>query len=440
MIVIKSIVETTLKVDMEYDITYLNSNGDKAIFTIREQRETGFLDEVVSALLEPFMMVDPIDKDEIAFEVIKKYDKECQEYFNQIFSKFSKRFAQIQQLKKFLHTISEDEYFACIPPNKAIEQEVFYEVIMRLRSLNNGENYEELKARYDEVLKPVLDLYEVTVLGKRKRNIGDSRQKICRFCGKSSPEISFNNQAHAISEGIGNKNLYCLDECDSCNEKFSIELEPSLIAYLSLYRTIFGVKGNGGSKKIKTNKLHIEKKDNQVHVNMRGNLNPKIDGDYYFINLPKIGKFTPAKVYKTLVKYFLSLIDNRQLENFKNTIEWINGDLEYSGELPKIAATLRNQDYIEQPELSIFIRKVQTSDLPYAFAELRFTILRYVFIIPFSSQDKREFLKDEEYSIFWQELKHYDYFEWKFEDFSKTKEYKLDYKLKFDLNDIRPIE
>ena len=149
---------------MDFDVTYLNSNGDKAIFTIRCQNETEFLDEILSALLEPFMIADPINNDEIAFEVVKRYDKECREYFKKIISKYSKEFVHIQQLKKFLHTLNEGEYFACVPPNKTIKQEAFHEISIRLSSLNNGKDYKELKARYDERLKPVFDLYEVTVL------------------------------------------------------------------------------------------------------------------------------------------------------------------------------------------------------------------------------------------------------------------------------------
>ena len=44
--------------------------------------------------------------------------------------------------------------------------------------------------------------------------------QICRFCGRSRPEVSFRHGAHARPESLGNKSLFTIYECDSGNQFF----------------------------------------------------------------------------------------------------------------------------------------------------------------------------------------------------------------------------
>ena len=60
----------------------------------------------------------------------------------------------------------------------------------------------------------------------------------CRFCGKTAPEVSFKNTAHALSELIGNKSVFLKCECDSCNKMFGRIYENHLANYLGPYRTL----------------------------------------------------------------------------------------------------------------------------------------------------------------------------------------------------------
>ena len=38
--------------------------------------------------------------------------------------------------------------------------------------------------------------------------------KICRFCNRSEPEVTFNDVAHAIPESLGNKYVILVNETD----------------------------------------------------------------------------------------------------------------------------------------------------------------------------------------------------------------------------------
>ena len=59
----------------------------------------------------------------------------------------------------------------------------------------------------------------------KKIMLGDRVNRTCRFCGKRSPEVTFEKQAHAIPECLGNKSLFTAYECDACNGFFGTGIE-----------------------------------------------------------------------------------------------------------------------------------------------------------------------------------------------------------------------
>src|SRR5688572_6739953 len=55
--------------------------------------------------------------------------------------------------------------------------------------------------------------------------LGSKDNCLCRFCGRGKPDVTFEFDAHAIPEALGNKSLYTNCECDSCNQKFGKGIE-----------------------------------------------------------------------------------------------------------------------------------------------------------------------------------------------------------------------
>src|SRR5690606_1559516 len=103
----------------------------------------------------------------------------------------------------------------------------------------------------------------------RKTIIGNAKKenRCCRFCNKTLSEgATFRNVAHAIPEGLGNKNIILGDECDDCNEFFGNDIEPSLIEHLDIYRVFLGVKGKSGTPKIKYKNGHMQVENNMPIV------------------------------------------------------------------------------------------------------------------------------------------------------------------------------
>ncbi|MEX6156050.1 HNH endonuclease [Providencia hangzhouensis] len=47
-------------------------------------------------------------------------------------------------------------------------------------------------------------------------------------------ETSFNKEAHAISEALGNKSIILNEECDNCNEFFDKNIERDFLLIMTL--------------------------------------------------------------------------------------------------------------------------------------------------------------------------------------------------------------
>lgn len=164
------------------------------------------------------------------------------------------------------------------------------------------------------------------MVGRKPKN---DRQ--CRFCGNKSPYASFHKIAHIIPELLGNHYLVSDYECDDCNEKFG-RYENDFSNYLGIVRTIQSAKGKK-QPKFKPNK----------HISME-TVNDPIDGEIVEIkrNDPtdnvfefdketnqttihfKLLPYTPLKIYKCLLKIALSILDERDMQNYKFALDVIN--------------------------------------------------------------------------------------------------------------------
>jgi hypothetical protein len=82
--------------------------------------------------------------------------------------------------------------------------------------------------------------------GKIEPVLGENEVQRCRFCGGYSPGVSFQQQAHAVPEALGNKTLFTSYECDSCNQKFGRGIENDLGNWSKPMRTLGLISGKSG--------------------------------------------------------------------------------------------------------------------------------------------------------------------------------------------------
>ena len=229
-----------------------------------------------------------------------------------------------------LHGHFDEEYFL-----SELRREVY--------KLNNFKEYTSRLAQIYELFTQyrTFEFYgkgEKVYIGER-----DKEKRVCRFCGKRIPEVSFSgSKSHAISEFLGNKSLICLEECNTCNSKFGKTIEPAFSWMLSPMLSLLSIKGKNGYRKTRGKHFVIEhRKPSDVKLfylkfESQGTV---IDGVRRF-DASSI-KYIPQDVYKCLCKYVISLIDSKFLPYFQETINWINSTTRYC-KLPKIAIASSN--------------------------------------------------------------------------------------------------
>jgi HNH endonuclease len=81
--------------------------------------------------------------------------------------------------------------------------------------------------------------------------LGDKTNRVCRFCGKRPPDVTFRKAAHVIPEALGNKSIESAYECDVCNDKFGRGIENDLGKWSEPMRTFARIRGKSGVPTLK---------------------------------------------------------------------------------------------------------------------------------------------------------------------------------------------
>ena len=329
-----------------------------------------------------------------------------------ILNKIKSQLYEIPLNSKFivLHGYFDEEFFL-----SSLKQEVY--------KLNNLKAYISQFSQVYELFSSYRT-FAFDCFGE-KRYIGEKNieERVCRFCGKKTPEVSFSgSKSHAISEFLGNKSLICLEECNSCNSKYGKTIEPEFSKMLSPALSLFCVKGKKGYRKTRGKNFVIENRkpsdENLLCLKFKFQ-GAVIDGVRHF-DATSI-KYIPQNVYKCFCKYVISLVDSKYIPYFKGTINWINAPTRYC-KLPKIA--ISGSEIRQAPSLNVCIRKDNNYNIPYCIAILSVCHNRYTFILPFCDQDRYNFTTLKRYMKFKEIVRSLSPIqEWKFEDFSYSAKY-----------------
>lgn len=224
--------------------------------------------------------------------------------------------------------------------------------------------------------------------------VQDVKLRRCRFCGRTiSDGISFNHVSHAISESLGNKHIFTLEECDECNQKFS-KLEQHITNFLWVMLYTYGIEGKksrknpSGLRKLETpdygfseehgvKTIHIKKKESQKLYDDLVN-----EGAISFQAPLKFDKFIPLNVYKALCKFALCLFNNEDLQHFSNLLNWITDKIHLPF-APQVLMAPYNMS-TEHPKFAYFTQNTN-KNTPYCIG--MFFISNLVFLVEFPSDD-----------------------------------------------------
>ncbi|MDA4848623.1 hypothetical protein [Hoeflea poritis] len=176
------------------------------------------------------------------------------------------------------------------------------------------------------------EVYEIAV--QVQASEGDQRQMvgtagICRYCGCQDSR-KFKKVAHTFPEALGNKWVMSVDECDSCNGKFSV-YEDALAKAVGPFLTLGGVKGKKGIRQTgrsqSNSKIRHSMEGGRRRISIRAEsggvgIDPATGNMKAVIGV-KGDKFVPLLAYKALCKMGLALLPEKELGNFGKLIAWI---------------------------------------------------------------------------------------------------------------------
>lgn len=402
-----------------YEVEFLFFKNS-IVFTIRTSTEENmniFLDDL-------FLIFSTLNADDGTYTIqgVQTYNENLDNKFSSFVQKYKHQLPELNGILAQLRKLNNGEKFIFLPKQK-METEQRIRLRSYLKAENEGVDFETIHEEIMLELGDVVKNYDVQTLGDYRVNIGiqDKSRRVCRFCKNKSQSLSFNNKAHAISEALGNKTLILYDECDLCNKRIGQTIESDIIEYLSLFRTMYSVKGKGGNKKFTGKNFNLIADKNTLKLTFKNiEDRPKIPDEGYNIKLVSQKPITLQNIYKSLCKYFLSVIDENLLTHFDKTINWINGDFEALS-LPLVAEQITYNQFGTQPNLVYYIRKNDNKNLPYAVCEFQFTCKRILFIIPFSDLDENDFILNNYFQNYQASFQHYfNVGNWGFNDFSNN--------------------
>ena len=140
-------------------------------------------------------------------------------------------------------------------------------------------------------------------------------KRTCRFCGAiENEQNTFNKEAHAISNCLGNQTIMTENECDKCNSTFGHTLENELGNYISYLKPLLQIRGKRDSSTFiqeKSGKKISIRFDGEKNLEVITNNNDYVDFSPENKELKfklKAKKYSPFKVYQAFMKNFLSIL------------------------------------------------------------------------------------------------------------------------------------
>lgn len=240
----------------------------------------------------------------------------------------------------------------------------------------------------------------------------DENKRICRFCGKSIPDVSFKKVAHAIQDALGNKLLFCYEECDTCNHDLAL-VEDQFRIIMDFRRSMYHIPRKDTTKAAK-----VIGKDFVIIPNEQGrpilylmkeSIPQSVNGNKPFLHHFELkSPIVNEQMYKALCKMIIDMLPTKELPHFQNTIKWIKTKNYIPDSLPSIwlAVLTENNVPFKQPVLDVFINnKGNNLPAPYCFGILWIYDIAYVFSVPLVDIDKGAYKYDSDLSEHWKTIK-----------------------------------
>lgn len=178
----------------------------------------------------------------------------------------------------------------------------------------------------------VLD-HRYELLEQAKSSVGTAKARLgtkgeCRYC-RTRDSSRFRKVAHTFPESLGNKWIISLDECDECNEKFSI-YEDSLTKGVAPFLTLGGFVGKGNKTRqtgrtkgrsvirhtVQDARRHLSMSLSNAEWQDHVSIDPATG--QFILNMPIAAvPFVPYYAYKAILKMAYALLPESEHKNFE---------------------------------------------------------------------------------------------------------------------------
>lgn len=248
---------------------------------------------------------------------------------------------------------------------------------------------------FESNYQTIRDLHILT--SSHKMFVGDKRDKKCRYCLRSYPEVSFKKVAHAIPEFIGNKRLFSNDECDTCNEFFSNNIENHFSNFLGVGKTIALISGKNGVPSYKSlqMKSRIDFTEHGLHITEKKE-DKLIEVDEMKRRIKinaHLQPYIPLAIFKCLTKIGISVLPEDELSFYQETLKWLLEE-DHSSNSFKYSPFIAFKTFVPGNRrhngirLLLFRRKSGECFVPYMIMVLVFAHYIYQINLPTIAKDK----------------------------------------------------
>ena len=326
-------------------------------------------------------------------------NESAKDRYKNLFTKYTKynKFKKLLRLKSLIEKCNSNNYMAVIF-DKQLSHLQLKQTLACLSELETGVPSEKIMEEYINDYGHLLTVYNPYAISPNKSivRIGTNQKdnRVCRYCNKTMPDVTFKNKSHTISHALGNICYITNDECDSCNAKFGLTIEQDFFHYVEMYNSL-------AHNKFRLGGIDFSKdKDGHIYVtNLDKNiLLRETDSEIFYNYKGNVIRF--QNVYRAMSKYAIGFLPSDILKDLTNTIKWINGDYNIKS-LPVVKKRLHTS-LQEQPFMNIYIRKeLADTSYPYLFVDFHLNYLEFLFIVPNTLQDKVDFTDKFYYSRFW---------------------------------------
>lgn len=397
-------------------------------------------------LIDDFLKVisnnsKPDEKGNINVDLPLYYTSDIEKGIDNLIGKYKKIIPAIYRIKNdFFNQLEKNEPFFILSQEE-FNQNIELEIREYLISLKEGKPLDLIKNDFNKYMGNIYEKYQIySYKGNKKTHIGESdkSKRICRYCGGKITDghTEFKKIGHTISESLGNKNIITNDECDRCNWDFGRRIEQELINFFAPLNTIFSIRGKNGVPQTKGVNFEMQRDGNKFSIKYflsEGEKEPDADLSHFDFHNKLTCKVRFQNCYKALVKYAVGIIPLDSLRNMTDTIKWLKKEDLEDINLPQIAIRQHIDSFVEKPVISVYIRKDDDASLPFAVGEFRYTIFRFVFIIPFTDNKDVDFTDSDKYNHFWSTFKNYSSLEsWRFVNWSSPVPNSINYHFHFD--------